>query len=78
MYQGGVDAVAQILRGVDQCAVEIEDEKFERLEWERTKHADHEFSVTGCETDSEFKCDDGQRDLLAMEPGDLIFNSEET
>jgi hypothetical protein len=46
-FEGGIDRVAEVLRGVDESAVEIEDEEFETLHGHRTEDADHEFSVMG-------------------------------
>jgi hypothetical protein len=42
-----VDAVAEVLRGVDQRAVEVEDQKLERFDRERPEHLNHVFSLTG-------------------------------
>jgi hypothetical protein len=52
----------KILRGVDQRAVEIENQQFQRSDGKRAKNMKHEFSVKG--TESPFtipwgECDDG-------------------
>ena len=62
LRQGSVDTVAQVLRGVDQRAVEIENQQFQRSDGKRAKNMKHEFSVKG--TESPFtipwgECDDG-------------------
>jgi hypothetical protein len=43
----GVDAVAQILRGVDQSAIQIEYEELQPIDGDGTKDMDHVFSLTG-------------------------------
>jgi acid phosphatase len=47
MLEGGVHAVAEIARRVDQSSVQIENQQFERLYGDGSKHPDHDFSVTG-------------------------------
>ena len=42
-----VDAVAEVLRRVDERAVEVKDEEFETVDRHRTKDANHEVSLTG-------------------------------
>ena len=43
--EGCVDAVAQVLRRIDERAVEIEDEQLQSLHRNRAKNADHRSSV---------------------------------
>ena len=45
----GIDAVAEVLRGVDQRAVEIEDQQLERFDRHWAKNANHDSSVIGRE-----------------------------
>lgn len=47
MDQGGVDAIAQALCGVDERSIEIEDQQFQPFNGERAKFANHVFSVKG-------------------------------
>ena len=47
VFECGVDLVAKVLRGVDQGAVEVEDEKFETVHGHRTEDADHEIKCNG-------------------------------
>jgi hypothetical protein len=46
LLQRGVDAVAEVLRRIDEGAVEVEDEKLEALDRNRSKDVDHDSSVT--------------------------------
>ena len=45
--EGGIHAVAQVLRRVDQRAVEIEDEQLQLLHGNGAKNPDHVSSVLG-------------------------------
>jgi hypothetical protein len=51
MLQRGADAITQILRGIDQRAVQIEDQQFQGFDGKRTKNAKHDSIVTGAETE---------------------------
>jgi hypothetical protein len=45
--QGRIHTVAQILRRVDQRAIQIEDQQFQSLNGKGAKFVNHVFSVTG-------------------------------
>ena len=45
--QCGVDAVAKVLRGVDQRAIQIEYQQFQPFNGQWTKNTNHVFSLTG-------------------------------
>jgi hypothetical protein len=47
MDQGRVHAVAQILRRIDQRAIQIENQQFQPFNGKRTKFVNHVFSVMG-------------------------------
>ena len=47
VVERGVHAVAQVLRGVDQRAVQVKDQQLQGFDGKRTKYADHASSVKG-------------------------------
>src|ERR1019366_8870809 len=49
MDQRCVDAVAEVLRGVDQGAIQIEDQEFQGFDWEGANYTNHGSSLTGGE-----------------------------
>jgi hypothetical protein len=47
MGKGRIDTVAEVLRGIDQCAVEVEDEELQRFDRQGAEDADHGNSLKG-------------------------------
>ena len=43
----GIHAVAKVLRRIDQCAIEVEDQQLERFDREGAEDADHGYSLQG-------------------------------
>lgn len=49
LHQGRIYAVAEVLRGIDERAIEVEDEQFQVLHRDRSNDTDHVSSLTAAE-----------------------------